>query len=104
MDYRVEFERLLGYAKQGLSGVDVEKREVLGFTGLGDVVKDYENRLAEKLVNDCSYSPDKKHDFDGDICIYCEGRREKRSDIVACNCPRCNPLSSDKYYLDEATE
>lgn len=81
MDYKIEFERLMAYVKQALSGVDVDKREVSGFAGLlvlSDVFQDYENRLAQPEPDDCSYSPDKIHHFDGDtveICSYCEGRR-----------------------------
>lgn len=71
MDYEIEFERLLDYARQALSGVSVEKREVIGFAGLAilaDVVSDYENRLTQLFVgalDGCSYSPDKIHHFDG---------------------------------------
>ena len=41
----------MGYVKQALSGVDVEKREVSGFLGLAilnDVFQDYENRLTQR--------------------------------------------------------
>ena len=82
MDYEIEFERLMGYVKQALSGVDVEKREVSGFLGLAilnDVFQDYENRLTQRALDGCSYSPDKKHSFDGyavEICSYCEARRQ----------------------------
>lgn len=81
MDYEVEFQRLLEFAKQALSGVNIDKREVLGFAGLGvldDVVRDYESRLTQRALDGCSYSPDKVHHFDGytvEICSYCESRR-----------------------------
>ena len=81
MDYEIEFERLLEYAQQALSGVNVEKREVIGFAGLSvlaDVVRDYENRLTQHALDGCSYSPDKKHHWDGVVvaCSYCEARRQ----------------------------
>lgn len=82
MDYEIEFERLLEFAKQALSGVVIEKREVIGFAGLAvldDVVRDYENRLTQRALDGCSYSPDKVHHFDGDtvqICSYCTSRRK----------------------------
>lgn len=79
MDYKIEFERLMGYVKQALSGVDIERREISGFLGLSvlsDVFLDYENRMLQNALEDCSYSPDKKHHFDGSVvvCSYCEGR------------------------------
>ncbi len=82
MDYEIEFERLLEVAKQALSGVSVEKREVIAFAGLlvlDGVVKDYEHRLTQRALDGCSYSPDKVHHFDGDtvqICSYCTSRRQ----------------------------
>jgi len=81
MDYQIEFERLLEFAKQALSGVVIEKREVIGFAGLAvldDVVRDYENRLTQRALDGCSYSPDKVHHFDGVVvaCSYCEARRQ----------------------------
>jgi hypothetical protein len=85
MDYKIEFERLLEYAKQGLSGVDIEKREVTGFLGLSilsDVVHEYENIPDEDLENYCSYSSNKQHVFDelfsggySKFCSYCHSRK-----------------------------
>lgn len=82
MDYEIEFQRLLEFAKQALSGVDIDKREVVAFAPvyvLSEVVADYENRLTKRALDGCSLSPDKKHSFDGDtveICSYCESRRQ----------------------------
>ena len=82
MDYKIEFERLLDFAKQALSGVNIDKREVIGFAGLfilDGVIKGYEGTLSENTTNFCSYSPNNRHFFYEDVievCSYCGSRQE----------------------------
>ena len=73
MDYKIEFERLLAYAKQALFTVNIEEREVVGYAGLlalSQVIEDYETRIIQG-ARPCSQSPDGKHQYLLGVCMYC---------------------------------